>query len=150
VTSRKLEQALTLRSSIIAHPRLKSSHSFRWKRRTIPLPRKKPFREAKLRIDCDANGPGPNRLLLELIADAYAARQTVLNAPGLSIDQVAKANGRCRKQLAKLFMVSWLSPRIAESIVDGKQPKGLTCTRLLEANLPADWSEQEVLLGFAA
>ena len=116
----------------------------------IPLPARKPFREAKLRIDSDTNGRGPNRHLLELLADAYNAQQLVLGAPGLSVNQVAKANGRCRKQLAKLFTVSWLSPTIVESIVDGTQPKGLTRTRLLEANLPADWSEQEVLLGFAA
>ena len=116
----------------------------------IPLPTKKPFREAKLRIDSDANGRAPDKQLLALIADASDAQQLVLDAPGLSINQVAKANGRCRKQLAKLFTVSWLSPRIVESIVDGTQPKVLTRTRLLEANLPADWSEQEVLLGFAA
>lgn len=74
----------------------------------------------------------------------------MLGASGLSINQVVKANGRCRKQMAKLLTVSWLSPRIVEAIVDGTQPKGLTRIRLFEAELPIDWSEQEVLLGFAA
>ena len=116
----------------------------------IPLPTRKPFREAKLRIDSEAIGRAPDQHLLGLLTDAFDAQQLVMSAPGLSINQVAKTNGRCRKQLAKLFTVSWLSPRIVESIADGTQPKGLTRTRLLEANLPADWSEQEVLLGFAA
>ena len=116
----------------------------------IPLPSRRPFREAKLRIESDADDRTPNQLLLALLADAYEAQQLMLGASGLSINQVVKANGRCRKQMAKLLTVSWLSPRIVEAIVDGTQPKGLTRIRLFEAELPIDWSEQEVLLGFAA
>ena len=115
----------------------------------IPLPPRKPFREAKLRIDGDVTEPQSDLQLLALLSDAAEAQKMVLGASGLSINQVAKANGRCRKQLAKLFTVSWLSPRIVEAIVDGTQPKGLTRNRLLESELPVDWSEQEDLFGFA-
>ena len=62
----------------------------------------------------------------------------ILGASSLGINQVARADGRCRKQLAKLFPVSWLSPRIVEAIVDGTQPKGLTRNRPLESELSAD------------
>ena len=52
--------------------------------------------------------------------------------------------------MAKLLSVSWLSPRIIEAIAKGAQPGSINRTHLLEAKLPIDWSEQEVLLGFAA
>ena len=52
--------------------------------------------------------------------------------------------------MAKLLSVSWLSPRIVESISDGSQPKAINRARLLEAELPVDWAEQEALFGLAA
>ena len=64
--------------------------------------------------------------------------------------QLAKRIGRCRKQMAKLLSVSWLSPRIVEAIADGTQPKSINRTRLLETALPESWVDQEALLGFAA
>jgi len=73
----------------------------------------------------------------------------MLANPSLSINQLASREGRCRKQLGKLLRLSWLSPRLAEAIADGDQPQFLTRSRLLEADLPIDWSEQEELLGFA-
>ena len=59
-------------------------------------------------------------------------------------------DGRCRKQLAKLVRLSWISPRIVEAIADGTQPKSINRTRLLETELPVAWAEQEALLGFSA
>ena len=117
---------------------------------SIPLPERKPFREARLRIDAENKGRAVDSKLVQLIADAFAARQLVVSNPGLSINQVAIREGRCRKQMAKLISVSWLSPRIVDSIVAGTQPKAINRALLLETTLPVDWSEQETLLGFAA
>lgn len=83
-----------------------------------------------------------------VIADALEARNLVISNPGLTINQVANKAGRCRKQLTKLVIVSWLSPRIVESIVAGTQPKAINRTMLLETALPTDWADQETLLGF--
>ena len=120
---------------------------FNW---SIPLPDRKPFREAKLRIDAEDKGSALDNKLVQLIADALEARQLVISNPGLSINQVANKEGRCRKQLTKLVSVSWLSPRIVESIAAGTQPKAINRTLLLETGLPADWADQEALLGFQA
>jgi site-specific DNA recombinase len=57
--------------------------------------------------------------------------------------------GRCRTQLGKLFRLSWLSPRIAEAIIEGRQPARLDRRTLLEADLPPCWQAQEQMLGFA-
>ncbi|MGZ3172836.1 MAG: hypothetical protein ACXWJC_07235 [Croceibacterium sp.] len=117
---------------------------------SISLPDWKPFREAKLRIDAEDKGSALDNKLVQLIADALEARQLVISNPGLSINQVANKKGRCRKQLTKLVSVSWLSPRIVESIVAGTQPKAINRTLLLETALPTDWADQEALLGFQA
>ncbi|MEQ8693985.1 MAG: recombinase family protein [Gammaproteobacteria bacterium] len=114
----------------------------------IPLPERKPFREAKLRIDAEGNGCTPDTKLIQLVADAFDARQLIMNNPQLSINQIAKQEGRCRKQLTKLLSLSWLSPRIIESMMSGIQPKTLNRTILFETRLPAAWVDQEALLGF--
>lgn len=115
---------------------------------SIPLPDRKPFREAKLRIDAADKALALDSKLVQLIADALEARKLVISNPGLTINQVANQEGRCRKQLTKLVSVSWLSPRIVESIVVGTQPKAINRTMLLETALPTDWADQEALLGF--
>lgn len=115
----------------------------------IPLPTRKPFREAKIRMDGKQADHNIDQRLVGLIADALEVQQLVLASLQLSLNQLAGPVGRCRKQMAKLVRVSWLSPRIIEAIASGSQPKTLNRNRLLEADLPADWAEQEMLLGFA-
>ena len=76
---------------------------------SIPLPTRKPFREAKLRIDAAGDGPLPTNDLLDLIADALAAQHLVLGSPELSLNQLAKREGRCRTQLARSCPRWWCS-----------------------------------------
>ena len=116
---------------------------------SIPLLVRKPFREAKLRIDRGAEDRPIDTALIALIGDALVARGLVLASPELSLNQIAKREGRCRKQLAKLVRLSWLNPHIVEAIVDGRAPQRLTRKRLLDAELPLAWSDQENLLGLA-
>lgn len=117
---------------------------------TIPLPVRRPFREARIRIDSETDRQPASNELLGLIADAMAAQRLVLDSPELSLAQLAKREGRCRTQLARLLRLSWMSPRIIEAIAAGTQPKGLTRRALLICDLPIDWAEQERQFGFAA
>ena len=118
-----------------------------WK---IPSIIRRPFREAKIRIDEKVSDHHLDQQLINLIAEALEVQDQVLTSPELSLNQLAGKVGRCRKQMSKLLRVSWISPRIIEAVASGSQPKALNRNRLLEADLPADWAEQEVLLGFAA
>lgn len=114
----------------------------------LPLPKRRPFREARLRIDSHSSAAQASSDLLGLIADVLAAQQFVIASPELSLAQLAKREGRCRKQLTKLVRLSWLSPNVIDSIVDGKAPSRLTRKPLLDVDLPLSWSDQEKLLGF--
>jgi DNA invertase Pin-like site-specific DNA recombinase len=116
----------------------------------LPLPERRPFREAKLRIDSAAATDLINRKLVSLIADAIEVRELVLASPDLSLNQLGKREGRCRTQLGKLFRLSWLSPRIIEAIINGRQPARIDRRALLEADLSPSWQAQERMLGFAS
>ena len=82
--------------------------------------------------------------------DAAEVREMVMASPGISLHRLAEREKRCRKQLARLLKLSWLSPRLVESIIDGKLPVRLTRKWLLEAALPGVWSEQDKLFGLSA
>lgn len=115
----------------------------------IQLPTKRPFREARLRIDAEAAADRSTGDLLELVADAQETQRLVLASPELSLNQLAKREGRCRTQLARLLRLSWMSPKIIDAIAQGSQPKGLTRRSLLNSDMPIDWAEQERLFGIA-
>ena len=85
--------------------------------------------------------------LVELIADAQAARALMLAAPVSSLDQIASAEGRCRTQLSRLIKLSYLAPDIVAMVLEGRQPASLTRHRLMAAELPLAWAEQRTLLG---
>ena len=116
---------------------------------SIPLPARKPFREAKLRIDSGTPVKPVKDDLLALLADAHSALELVQSNPELSLHQIGKREGRCRTHLARLLRLAWLSPRVVEAIVQGSQPRNINRQLLLAANLPIEWAEQEQLFGFA-
>jgi site-specific DNA recombinase len=115
---------------------------------SIPLPERKPFREAKLRIDAQQGNNGINQSLLALLGEAYRVQKIVLASPELGLNQIATREGKCRKHMTKLLRISWLSPFIVDAIVDGRQPRMLSRKTLLDQDLPIIWKDQESLLGF--
>ncbi|SMQ64311.1 Site-specific DNA recombinase [Altererythrobacter xiamenensis] len=149
---RSIGQAVQIkegRIEIMIHPGalgLANEDPIRW---SMSLPSRKPFREAKLRIDKESGQPKPDQRLVQLLIDAANAQTLILCSPELSLNQIGKREGRCRTQLAKLLRLSWLSPGIVEAILSGTQPSNLKRAQLLNCELPVDWIEQERLLGFA-
>ena len=110
---------------------------------TIPRPPRKPFREAKVRIDGEGTGKPSNMELMDLLVEAEQARQLVMASPDFSLRSLASRDGRCRRRLAQLLRLSWLSPRLVEAIANGTQPASLTPRSLITRVMPTDWSEQE-------
>ena len=117
---------------------------------SIPLPDRKPFREAKLKIDAKAHDQTIKDDLLALLVDAKAAQELVLAKPELSLHQLGKTENRCRTHLARLLRIAWLSPRIVEAIAMGTQPNQLNRQILLSNAMPLDWTEQERQFGLSA
>ncbi len=80
--------------------------------------------------------------LIALILEAFEARDLVLANPSLSMNALAKQQGRCRTRLAKLVGISCLAPHLVEAIAGGRQPSLLTAEFLLAKQLPIAWPEQ--------
>tara|TARA_B100000678_G_scaffold235707_1_gene205142 strand:- start:260 stop:619 length:360 start_codon:yes stop_codon:yes gene_type:complete len=84
--------------------------------------------------------------LSDVIVSRRVNRELVMGSVGSSLNQIAKREGRCRKQFTRLLRVGWLSPRVVEAILERRQPARLARKWLLEVELPLDWKEQEQLL----
>ncbi len=86
--------------------------------------------------------------LVQLVAEAHAARKLVLENAGRTVASIAADHGRCRTRLAKLVGLSCLAPDIVTAIVEGRQPAKLTPNVLTTIDLPLSWREQRAALGF--
>jgi DNA invertase Pin-like site-specific DNA recombinase len=86
--------------------------------------------------------------LVQLLAEAHAARKLVLQHPEQSIAAIAADQGRCRTRLGKLVGLSCLAPDIVTAIVEGRQPATLTAKSLSAIELPMHWQQQRRALGF--
>lgn len=76
-------------------------------------------------------------------SDGYEAEQVQRGTDHRSAEGAGgrDGDGGCvPPQMAKLFSISWLSPRIIDAITDGVQPSSINRTRLLETALPLAWS----------
>jgi site-specific DNA recombinase len=63
-----------------------------------------------------------------------------------SLEDLTKRDGISRRYIRRLVDLAFLSPRIVDAILEGRQPVTLTATRVTELDLPLDWAEQHKLL----
>ena len=63
-----------------------------------------------------------------------------------SLQEIAAREGISRRYIRRLVNLAFLSPRLIEAIVQGRQPVELTATRLTKLDLPMVWAEQHRLL----
>jgi hypothetical protein len=65
-----------------------------------------------------------------------------------SVDELAKREGLDGRSVRRPLRFGFLSPRVVESIAEGRQPPDLTVTGLTRrVELPLLWSAQEQALG---
>jgi site-specific DNA recombinase len=65
-----------------------------------------------------------------------------------SVDEIARREGVDRRSVRRLIPLGFLSPRIVEAIVEGRQPQDLTVAAVTRRiDLPLLWSAQEQVLG---
>jgi len=111
---------------------------------SISLPHRKPFGEHKLRLSPkNTRLAQPDSELIALLQEAQTVQKLVLANSKTPLNQLAREQGRCRKRLAKLLQLSWLSPKIVSAILEGNQSPLLTRAKLLDEVLPHAWVDQE-------
>lgn len=89
----------------------------------------------------------PDRPLITMIARAHAWLEALTDGRGLGRQDVAERFGVHPAEVSRLLPLAFLSPRIAEAILTGRQPADLSVRHLVRGvDLPVSWAEQSKLL----
>ncbi|MCL4552911.1 MAG: hypothetical protein M1305_05095 [Candidatus Marsarchaeota archaeon] len=90
--------------------------------------------------------PSQQEAIAKALARAHRWKKLIDNGKFASITELAEAIGMDKSFVAKLFRLTLLAPDIVEMILAGKEPSGLSLTRLTK-QLPMAWDEQCSTLG---
>ena len=92
--------------------------------------------------------PKPRRdeTLIKALVRAHRWRRRIENGKAKSITDLAEQEGVTDAYVCRLLPLTCLAPDIVESILDGRQPKGLKLAEML-GNGPPTWEEQRSLWG---
>ncbi len=101
------------------------------------------------------NGIGPNETeakpdasLVKLIVMAHRLHEDLM-CENRGIGEIAASQGVHHSYASRLIRLAFLSPEITKAILDGRQPLGLTATKLMQVSrLPIAWRAQNQALGF--
>lgn len=83
-----------------------------------------------------------NSPLLHAVARAFYWAKLIDQGVVASGSEIAQREGLDPSTVNELLRLSLLSPKIVESILNGKQPEGLTMQWLARNSLLADWRKQ--------
>ncbi len=136
------------RAALLARLKLLTEGEMEPVQLAVPIARVRRGQDVRLVITSEARGPDPDMQLIALMREARTLQLMFRANPELTIATHAQANSQCRKRLARLMRLSWLSPQITEAILAGRQPSRLTARRLIASDIPECWRKQADVLGF--
>lgn len=85
--------------------------------------------------------PQPQRPLVVALAKAFTWQRMMESGEVGSIKELARQNHVNPSYVARILRLATLAPDIVESIVEGREPSGLSLRKLV-ANVPLMWEEQ--------
>ncbi len=96
--------------------------------------------------------PEVDHALTRLLGEAFRLRDELLSGCDDSIEAMSDRLSLAKGYLTTRIRLTYLAPDIIGAILDGKQPIGLSASRLIAVarDLPHDWAEQHAYLGFPA
>ncbi len=90
----------------------------------------------------------PDTKMLVAIAKGLAWWQQLKSNPRMTLADLARSEGFSKNYVERVLRLSFLSPAIIQSILDGTKPADLTLERLKDAKLISPiWAEQHQKLG---
>ena len=92
------------------------------------------------------NRPATNLPLIHALARAFYWAKLIDLGIVSSGSEIAIREGLDPSTVNERLRLSLLSPQIIESILEGKQPAGLTMQWLTRNSFPADWEKQKTLV----
>jgi hypothetical protein len=93
--------------------------------------------------------PKPRRddTLIKALVRAHRWRRRIESGQAKSITDLAEQEGVTDAYVCRLLPLTCLAPDIVETILDGRQPKGLRLAEML-GNGPSGWEGQRRAFGF--
>ena len=83
--------------------------------------------------------------MVKVIARGFRWQRLLCNGTCSTIEDLAAAKKINPSYVSRILRLAYLSPKIVQAILDGKQPAWLTMNHLLKP-FPLDWREQEECL----
>ena len=115
----------------------------------VPALLKRAGKEMRLVIEGGRSVSKADPTLVRLVSQAIAFREQLLTANSVGIAELATRAGVSGSHYTRVLRLGFLAPDILTAIANGRQPVGLTATKLLEdTRLKLRWSEQGAALGF--
>jgi len=92
---------------------------------------------------------GLRRIFGPLFERGYTIWRDLLESGKVkSIAEIARANKVDGSYVSRMLDLTLLAPDIIEAILDGKEPSGLSLTKLTKKRIPPLWEEQRLVYGF--
>jgi DNA invertase Pin-like site-specific DNA recombinase len=118
---------------------------------SVPIRVRRAGREITMRID--STDPfaraKPDARLIKLLIKAHQFHAILLDSDDVPFAALAKREGVSPSYFTRLIRLSYLAPDITHAILDGRQPRDLTASKLLaDSRLPLAWHEQRTKLRF--
>jgi hypothetical protein len=96
-----------------------------------------------------ARKPSRDETLVKGLVRAHRWRRRIESGQARSVTDLAEQEGVAVACVCRLLPLTCLAPDMVETILDGRQPKGLRLAELL-GNGPLAWEEQRVSWRFAS
>jgi len=116
---------------------------------SVPARLRRAGKEMALVVGGEApNSAVVDAALVAMLVKARALRDALVRTDAAGIADYAAREGLSKSYVTRLVRLAWLAPDIAAAIATGRQPAGLTATRLMsDTRLPLAWDEQRRALG---
>ena len=119
---------------------------------SVPARLKRTGMETKLLVQ-GTSGPAdrkPDRSLIRLLGQAHRFRSMLMTDCGNSMRNIAGDAGVSSSYFTRVLRLSFLAPEITKTILQGRQPPGLTANRIMQTGrLASSWNEQKAQLDLA-
>ncbi|HTV69638.1 MAG TPA: recombinase family protein [Rhizobiaceae bacterium] len=97
-------------------------------------------------IDPPYAQPEPDPSLVDLIARAHIYLDRLTGPSAMNTTSIAKAFEVDRADVGRILPLAFLSPKMLDAILTGRQPASLTPRYLARAELPIRWARQDAFL----
>jgi len=119
-------------------------------RLTVPARLQRAGQEMKFVVEGADDDRAADPALLRLLVRARTLARRLAGHSASTLEEAGAQENMGAPYAARLMRLNFLAPDIVVAILNGRQPAGLTATKLMaDTRLPLGWSAQRLELGFA-